>query len=309
MQGPDQMQISSVSKAYFAMLLTSSLWGFIGIFTRRLSAAGFGAMETSFIRMFISVAILLVLMFAFDRDGLRVRKKDLWLFLFIGIFRMLSDYFLFAAQVRIHLSLSTVLQLTAPYWVLLMSVILFREEVTRRKIVAIFMAFLGCVFATGVLEKGVTYDTIGVCFALLAGIGFAAYIVGNKVILDRGYSPLTALVYVLLFSTLCCVPFIDFGHMAGNIDSSSVVVDILVMSLVMTLFAYYFQTYATKYLSTVTVSIITLLEVFIATLVGLFYYHESLTVLSLLGLILIPLSIIIMNVDVRQKLQERRALK
>ncbi len=303
------MQKSSVTKAYTVMIFSAVVWGFIGIFTRRLSAAGFGAMETSFIRMFISVVILLIVMLAFDREGLRIHKKDIWVFVFFGIFKMLSDYFLFEAQVRIHLSLSTVLQLTAPYWVLLFSVILFGEAVTRRKIVAILMAFSGCVFATGVLEKGVSFDSLGVCFGLLAGLGFAVYTIGNKVILDRGYSPVTALIYILLFATVCCVPFVNFGHMVGNIDSTSVVVDVLVMGLVMTLLPYYFQTYSTKYLSAVKVILIALLEVFMATLVGLFYYHESLTPLNFLGLVLIPLSIVVMNVNLRQIQLERRALK
>ncbi len=303
------MQISSVSKAYAAIITSSTVFGFIGIFTRRLSAAGFGAMETSFIRMFIAVVILLIIVLAFDRGDLRIRKKDIWVFVFFGIFKLLSDYFLFEAQVRINISLSTVLQLTAPYWVLLFSVILFGEAVTRRKIVAILMAFSGCIFATGVLEKGISFDTLGVCFGLLAGIAFAVYTIGNKVIIDRGYGPITALVYVLLFATVCCVPFVDFGHMVGNIDSSSVIGDVLVMSLVMTLLPYYFQTYSTKYLSPVKIILIALLEVFVATLVGLFYYHESLTPLNFLGLVLIPLSIIVMNVNIRQIQLERRALK
>ncbi len=282
------------------MILSASVWGFIGIFTRRLSAAGFGAMDISFIRMFISVVILIIILFVFDRDGLKIRKKDLWIFVFFGVFKMLSDYFLFEAQVRINISLSTVLQLTSPYWVLLFSVLMFNEVITRRKIVAILMAFVGCIFATGLLEKGVSYDTLGVCFGFLAGLGFAVYTIGNKVILDRGYGPVTALVYILLFATIFCLPFIDLGGIAGNIDSSPVIIDILVMSLVMTLFPYYFQTYSTKYLSAVTVILIALLEVFVATLVGLFYYHESLSILNFLGLILIPMSIVIMNVNLRQ---------
>ncbi len=293
------------------MILSASVWGFIGIFTRRLSAAGFGAMDISFIRMFISVVILIIILFVFDRDRLKIRKKDLWIFVFFGVFKMLSDYFLFEAQVRINISLSTVLQLTSPYWVLLFSVLMFNEVITRRKIVAILMAFMGCIFATGLLEKGVSYDTLGVCFGFLAGLGFAVYTIGNKVILDRGYGPVTALVYILLFATICCLPFIDLGGVAGNIDSSPVIIDILVMSLVMTLFPYYFQTYSTKYLSAVTVILIALLEVFVATLVGLFYYHESLSISNFLGLILIPMSIVIMNVNLRQigmELDVRRKL-
>lgn len=303
------MQNTSVSKAYLAMVITAVTWGFIGIFTRRLSAAGFTAMEVSFLRMFLSVLVLAVTLYAVDRQGLKIRRKDVWVFVVFGIFKMLSDYCIFEAQVRIHLSLSTVLQLTSPYWVLLFSVILFGERASRRKVLAVFMAFIGCILATGLLESGISYDTLGIAFGALSGFSFAVYTIGNKVILDRGYQPDTALVYILLFATVSCIPFISPGDIVGKIDSSSVVFDILMMSMVLTLIPYYLQTYSTKYLSAVTVIIIALLEVFTATIVGYVYYGEVLSMLNILGLIMIPLSIIIMNLNLRQIMMEHRVRK
>lgn len=301
------MQSSAVSKAYLAMILTTAIWGFIGVFTRRLSEAGFGAMEVSFLRMFLSVVILVTVLYVVDRDGLRIRKNDIWVFAVFGIFKLMSDYFLFEAQIRINLSLSTVLQLTAPYWVLLFSVILFGEKVTRRKVFSILIAFVGCVLSTGLLENGISYNAAGICFGILAGLSFAAYTIGNKVVLDRGYRPDTALIYILLFATVFCIPFVQPADIIGKIDSVRVVSDILVMGIVITLIPYYLQTYSTKYLSAVTVSLIALLEVFMATVVGYVFYDETLSLPNIMGLILIPLSIVIMNVNIRQILMEHNA--
>lgn len=48
------------------------------------------------------------------------------------------------------------------------------------------------------------------------------------------------------------------------------------------------------------VTLIALLEVFVATQVGFLYFHESLTPSMLFGLILIPISIIFMSVNIRK---------
>lgn len=282
------------------MIICAVGWGFMGIFTRRLSDEGFGAMEISFLRMLTSVVILLAAMALFDREGLKIRKKDLWLFVFFGVFKMLSDYFLFLAQVRIQLSLATVLQLLVPYWVMLFSFIAFREKVTRKNLIGAAVALIGVVLATGLLEQGLTLDFYGVIFGILSGFTFAFYAIGNKVLLERGYQPLSALAYILLFATVLCIPFIDLGHTFVKIDCSTVVKDILFIGPLLTLIPYYLQTYSTKILSPTMVTLIALLEVFVATQVGFLYFHESLTPSMLFGLILIPISIIFMSVNIRK---------
>lgn len=294
----------STSKAYFAMLICTILWGFMGIYTRRLSEEGLGAMEVSFLRMITSVIILGSIMLVIDREGLKIQKKDLGLFIFFGIFKMLADYFLFVAQVRIHLSLSTVLQLLAPYWVILLSFIAFREKVSLKTIFSACIAIIGCILATGLFEQGLIFDSIGLIFGVLSGFTFAFYAIGNKVLLDRGYQAVTALVYILLFASIACIPFINFGEMIGDIDSRTVVGDLIMIGPLMTLIPYYLQTYSTKILSPTMVMLIALLEVFVATLVGFFYYHEELSPINLIGLVLIPFSIIFMSVNIRQKLRQ-----
>ncbi len=294
----------STSKAYFAMLICTILWGFMGIYTRRLSEEGLGAMEVSFLRMISSVIILGSIMLVIDREGLKIQRKDLGLFIFFGIFKMLADYFLFVAQVRIHLSLSTVLQLLAPYWVILLSFIAFREKVSIKTIFSACIAIIGCILATGLFEQGLIFDSIGLIFGVLSGFTFAFYAIGNKVLLDRGYQAVTALVYILLFASIACIPFINFGEMIGDIDSRTVVGDLIMIGPLMTLIPYYLQTYSTKILSPTMVMLIALLEVFVATLVGFFYYHEELSPINLIGLVLIPFSIIFMSVNIRQKLKQ-----
>ncbi len=296
---------SRTASAYLAVTVSAVLWGFIGFFSRNLYDAGFSPMQVAFTRMLIGTLVLFIILMAVDRGCFRMQKKDVWVFLFFAVFKILSDLFLFKAQVLIHLSLSTVLQLTSPYWVLLFSVFLFGERITFRKVFAVCMAFLGCILVTGVLSEDINFDLLGISFAILAGVSYATYTVGTKVIMNRGYSSNTTLFFIFLISTVICVPFADVASVPGKVTDLKVVWDLLAMGVLMTLVPYGLQIYAIKYISAVTVNIIGLIEVASAVVVGMVFYNETLGVVNLIGMVLIPASIVIMNVDVRKRLRER----
>ena len=299
------MADSKTVSAYAAVIISAVLWGFIGLFSRNLYDAGFSPLQVTFTRMLIGTLVLFVFLLAFDRKCFHLRKKDLWLFLFFAVFKILSDLFLFKAQVLIHLSLSSVLQLTSPYWVLLFSVFLFGERITFRKMFAVCMAFLGCILVTGILSEDVNFDMIGITFAILSGVSYATYTVGTKVIMNRGYSSNTTLFFVFLISTLMSIPFADVADVPGKVTDLKVVSDLLGMGILMTLVPYYLQIYAIRYISAVTVNIIGLIEVAAAVLVGMVFYDETLGLMNIVGMVLIPASIVLMNVDVRKRLRER----
>lgn len=283
------------STAYLAVLTSAVLWGFIGMFSRNLYSEGFSPIQVAFMRMLIGTAVLAVFLLLTDRDFLHIRKKDLWIFVVFGVFKILSDLFLFQAQIVIHLSLSTVLQLTSPYWVLIFSVFLFGEQITTRKVAAICIAFVGCILVTGVLSDNVNFDLVGILFALLSGISYATYTVGTKVLMNRGYSSNTVLFFIFVISTVICVPFSDVADVPGKIVDLEVVWNLLAMGILMTLVPYYLQIYAVRYISPVKVNLIGLVEVVSAVIVGWIIYGESLGITNFIGMVLIPFSIILMN--------------
>ena len=291
------------------MLISAALWGFIGVFTRELSDAGFSAMETAFLRMLIGAVILVAFYAVADRAAFKIKKRDLILFLLFGFFKIMSDFFLFMAQVRIQLSLSTVLQLTSPYWVLFFSMFLFGEKITARKVFAICMAFFGCIFASGLVSDDIRYDFIGTVFALLSGIMFAGYFVGNKILMNKGYSTGTIILYIFICSSIVSFPFSDPLSLPGLITSWDVVLNLLGIGILMSLVPYCLQVYSLKYLSPVQSNLIGITEVFFAVLVGYVLYCEKLGIISLIGMILIPLSIAVMNINPRQMLVAHRKKK
>ncbi len=289
------MANKNMASAYAGLLFAALLWGFMGIFSRSLAHAGIRPMECAFLRTAVSALAMAVVLLVVDRTAFKVKKRDLVLLVVAGLFKLLSDAFLFASQVKIHLSVSTVLQMTSPYWVLIMAVILFHEKITVRKLVATCIAFVGCIFVSGMLNKGIGGEPLGMAFALLSGISYAAYAVSNKVLLDRGMSTNTAMLYIFILSSVIALPMIDPVHMVNHISSIRVVLDILGVGILLTLIPYWLLMNGMKYLSAFKADLITVTEVVFAIIVGYVFYGEHIGPLGLLGMFLIPFSVMLLS--------------
>ena len=90
-------------------------------------------------------------MIFFRRELLRIRLRDLWCFLGTGIGSIVFfNYCYFKTISLTSMSVAAVLLYTAPAIVMVLSRILFGERFTVRKVTALVMTFVGCIFVTGI---------------------------------------------------------------------------------------------------------------------------------------------------------------
>ena len=66
------------SKAAILVLLAGALWGSMGLFVRKLNAAGLYAMDVVQARMLSALLFMGIFMMLFSRNSFRIRLKDLW---------------------------------------------------------------------------------------------------------------------------------------------------------------------------------------------------------------------------------------
>ena len=117
----------------------------MGIFVRHLNAIGLASMEIVEARSMLTVVIMLLALAVFRRDLLKVRAKDLWCFAGGGIISIILFNFCYFQTIQLaSLSTAAILLYTSPIFVLLLSVPLFGEKLTRRKLICLAMAFGGC---------------------------------------------------------------------------------------------------------------------------------------------------------------------
>ena len=130
-------------KATGCVLLAGIFWGSMGLFVRQLNAAGLYAIDVMQLRVLAS-AIFVGLY-------LLLRPRDIWCFAGSGICSlMLFSWCYFTGMQAASLAVMAVLLYTAPVFVMLMSIVFFREKLTGAKLTALVLCLAGCVLVSGV---------------------------------------------------------------------------------------------------------------------------------------------------------------
>ena len=177
------------SKSALCVLLAGTLWGSMGLFVRKLNAVGLYALDIVQLRIAISLVLVGLYLLIFARDKLRVRLRDLWCFAGTGIVSLLLfSWCYFSGMQEASLSVMAVLLYTSPAFIVLLSVLLFRETLTRQKLLALVLTFAGCCLVSG-LGSGSAVSMKGLLLGLGSGFFYALYSIFAPFGL-RHYSPL-----------------------------------------------------------------------------------------------------------------------
>lgn len=294
-------------RAALFVALSAASFGFLGVPVRFLHDNGFAPLDITAVRLFVTTIALVIVALVVDRGLFKVRKRDLLFFILFGFFKLMSDVTLFRAQLTIDLSLSTLLQMTAPYYVLVISLFLFRERITLMKILAMLVAFIGCIFVTGVITGGMhSLDFVGVASALISGLFFGLYTIGCKLSSDKGYKPVTTMMYTFLFASLMTIPFANDVKVVESFVDVHLILGVLSLGILMTLIPFFVSTWGVQKLEASKVSLISVMEVITACIVGYFLFDEEMTVLNIIGMSLVVASIVIMDLKINREIRKRK---
>ncbi len=148
------------------------------------------------LRSVIALAILTPIVLY--HGGFRDRFGNLRLHILRNIFHYAAQYSWFLALVLIPLAQVVAIEFTMPIWVALIAALFLGERLTRAKIAAIGLGFLGILL---IVRPGTAHIDTGHMVALLAALGFAASIAFTKVI-TRKDSALTVIFLMFAIQTV-----------------------------------------------------------------------------------------------------------
>ena len=198
----------------FLIILAGCFWGSMGIFVRRLSSYGFTSVQIVSVRVTLAALFFCLLLLVKDRSGFRIALRDLPLFLGLGFGSILFfTVCYFTAISMMPLSTAAILLYTSPIWIMLMSMLFFREKLNKTKIIALLLAFACCVLVSGISGDGVSLT--GLLVGLGAGLGYGLYSILGTVAL-RKYSPYTVTTYTFLFAAVGSWFICSPADMAGK---------------------------------------------------------------------------------------------
>ncbi len=229
--------------------------------------------------------------------------RDLPLFLALGFGSILFfTVCYFTAITMMPLSTAAILLYTSPIWIMLMSVLFFREKLNGKKLLALALAFTGCVLVSGISGEGISLT--GLLVGLGSGIGYGLYSILGTVAL-RKYTPYTVTTYTFLFaaagSWLICSPADLTAKFSAAPDLFPLLLFCGLTALVTAVIPFLAYTLGLNTVEASRAGILATIEPLVATLIGILFFSERLTPVSGIGIILILSAVIILNIRAKSK--------
>lgn len=280
-------------------LLAGIFWGMIGIFVRHFDELGLGSLEIAWLRIFVGFVLVGGYLLLFHRELLRIRWRDLWCFAGTGIgslfFLNLTYY---TAMQYTSLAVAGALLYTAPIFVMLMSALFFREKMTTQKLLALALAFGGCVLVSGVGSAS-HISVSGLLWGLGAGVSYALYSIFGRFAVKRGYGSWTMTFYSFAFCLLAILPFCRWGTIAGVASVPTEGIWILALGLFTGFLAYLCYGMALERMEGSRAAILASVEPIVAALVSVGIFHEPVGIGGVIGILLVLGAIALLSIKRR----------
>ena len=287
------------SKFSVAVVAAGCLWGFMGLFRRYMGAIGVPTAGVTILRCGVAAILFGITLLIKDPKLLKIRVKDIWCFLGTGLLSLLFfSMCYYNAMNLMSLSAAAILLYTAPGIVVILSHFVFKELLTRRKILALLLAFAGCCLVCGLGSSDTTLSTVGILYGLGSGIGYALYSIFGKLAMDKGYSSGTVNFYTTLFACVGAAAIWGIGDSASAMFSSWGNLGLCIAAGIATCYLpYMLYTYGLSGLEAGKASIMASIEPVVATFVGIIFFHETLTPLSAAGVALVLAAVVLLNLN------------
>lgn len=287
----------SFKRSTACIIAAAVFWGCISLFYDGLATIGYTPLQVVFLRVSVAAIVMLVYCLSKHRSALRIRVKDIWMFIGTGVASLaFFNVCYFSAMDALSPSVAAVLLYTAPAFVTVMSAMVYHEAITVRRIVSLLMTALGCVFVTEVFW-GTLSSPYGILLGLGAGFGYALYTIFSVAAL-RIYATETITLYTFVTAAVAVFPICDPSAMLNTaiIHPYETVWLSLGIGIVACVLPYWLYTKGLRGVSAGQASVMATLEPVVATVVGVMFLGDSFSVYKLFGMVCILGGIILLNI-------------
>lgn len=281
------------------VIIAGSLWGAMGIFVRGLASCELSSIEICFVRVVTASLLMTIYFLLFNRQALKIKLKDLWCFLGTGVFSLtFFGYCYFTTIQMTSMSVAAVLLYTSPVFVLVLSAVLFKEKITRRKTVCVAIAILGCAFVSGLIGNGGgNLPIIGILFGLGSGLGYGLYSIFGRFAINRGYGALTITYYSFFFSAVTLLFMTNPMEICKKLSTGNVNINICYVigtAIIVTILPYIFYTIGLTKIENSKAAVLACIEPIMATVLGFVVFREVLSFNEIVGVVLVLIAIILL---------------
>ena len=193
------------------------------------------------------------------------------------------NYCYFRTISSTSMSIAAVLLYTSPAFVMVLSMIIFRERPGKAAPLVLAMTFAGCVLVTGALSDHAALTGAGLLTGLGAGLGYALYSIFAPFGL-RHYTPFTVVYWTFVFGGLGSLFLLDAGEMRTVFADGRMILVALGLIVISTVLPYLLYTNGLAKVESGKASILASLEPVVASFVGILAFGEPVSLMVFLGL-------------------------
>jgi drug/metabolite transporter (DMT)-like permease len=281
-------------KAIMFTVIASSLWGtsFPAI---KIGLQYMDAYTFVFLRFFFASLTMFAVMLLTKNFSFNFNKKRL--ILFLGVTNGTAYLLQYIGMVYAFASKSSLLVNLSVVWVALLSPIVLKEQIDRKKVASVIVSLLGIVFVTTNLDFGSlgVGEVVGDLLVIGAGILWALFIVYNKPLVGESKNMIQSMTWLLVFTMLPLLPVVPFS--AENFLSLTweAWVAIIYTAIFCWVAPYYLWMKGLKNISPLTSAVILLNEIIVAVMISTIVLGEVMTAASGIGAIFIIMGILLVS--------------
>ena len=281
-------------QAVLLTIIASSLWGtsFPAI---KIGLQFMDAYTFVFLRFSFGLLLMLGVLLFTKNFSLNFNKKRLILFLGITngaayLLQYMGMFYTSASKASLLVNLTVI-------WVALLSPILVKEQISRKKLSGVIVSFLGIFLVTTNLDfqSFSTGEIIGDVLVIAAGLIWALFIIYNKPLVNESKNMIQSLTLLLLFTMIPLMPVLTFSTANFLTLPWEAWIAITYTAIFCWIIPYLLWSKGLKNISPVTSSVILLNEIIVAVAISTIILRESLTAVSGIGAALIIIAIIVVS--------------
>lgn len=285
-------------RGYLLVLAATICWATSGTFIKIIRHDyGLSAWTLAFYRDLFTFVIFLTIAVVLGVDRLRVARRDLIPLAAMGAISIGIFHVLWAMAVTmLPVAVATVLNYTAPVFVVLFAWALWHEKPDRRQTVAVIVAFVGCVLVTGAYNiADMNLNWLGLLVGLSTGLTYGMFTIIGKNAL-RHYDSWTVLTYAFGFATVTLLVLQPGATLEMFAKPLSAWLWMIVLVVISTVTGFGLYTSGLKHLSASSASIAATLEPVIATGFAFALLGEVIEPVQMVGGVLVIISVLILAV-------------
>lgn len=283
------------------VLIAGTLWGTMGIFVNYFNSQKLGSVDIAGVRVFFAAILMILFLLIKSPDKLKIKPRDLWCFVGSGLISlMVFTMCYFTTIVKASMSVAAVLLYTSPVFVIVLSLFIFKEKLTKAKAVSCIVCVAGSAFVSGIIGSDTRIPLIAFILGIMSGFAYALYSIFSRFALQRGYSSLTITAYTFIFATLGFIFFVDIPAILSSVLTKPTNCVIMLLSgLVTAVLPYLFYTKGLEHIESGKAAVVAAIEPVVAVILGKIIFDDPLSLIQYFGIFLVILSIAIQNIKTK----------